>query len=170
MSIYLETNYAPVQGEVTAFDLPVIGELPKDLEGRYLRNGPNPIAEVNPLTHHWFTGDGMVHGIRLRGGRAEWYRNRYIGSDAVAEHFGRPISGPNWSGGGGGPNTNVGGFAGYRQIECGHLAMDGGVVGLKVHVHRTSSPSGFCTNAVAITPLWKHGAARRAQRQAELPR
>ena len=25
---------------------------------------------------HWFAGDGMVHGIRLRDGRAEWYRNR----------------------------------------------------------------------------------------------
>ena len=121
MSVYLETNFAPVSGEVTAFDLPVIGDLPLDLEGRYLRNGPNPIAEVNPLTHHWFLGDGMVHGIRLRGGKAEWYRNRYVGSDAVAEHFGRPISGPNWSGGATGANTNVGGFAGttWAMVEAG---------------------------------------------------
>ncbi len=126
MNMYLETNYAPVHGEVTAFDLPVIGELPRDLEGRYLRNGPNPIAEVNPLTHHWFTGDGMVHGIRLRGGSAEWYRNRYVGSNAVAEHLGRPISGPNWSGGGGGPNTNVGGFAGttWAMVEAGATPVE----------------------------------------------
>jgi len=67
-SIYLSGNYGPVTDEVTAFDLPVIGELPADLAGRYLRNGPNPIDRVDPKTHHWFMGDGMVHGIRLREG------------------------------------------------------------------------------------------------------
>ena len=36
---YLTGNYAPVREEVTAFDLLVIGELPTELEGRYLRNG-----------------------------------------------------------------------------------------------------------------------------------
>jgi 8'-apo-carotenoid 13,14-cleaving dioxygenase len=126
VSTYLETNFAPVKGEVTAFDLPVIGEIPKDLEGRYLRNGPNPIAEVDPRTHHWFLGDGMVHGIRLRGGKAEWYRNRYVGSDAVAENFGRPITGPNWSESPTGPNTNVGGFAGktWAMVEAGGTPVE----------------------------------------------
>src|SRR5688572_32712218 len=68
-SPYLSGNYGPVTDEVTAFDLPVIGELPTELDGRYLRNGPNPIGPVDPTTHHWFMGDGMVHGIRLRGGK-----------------------------------------------------------------------------------------------------
>ncbi|MBX6387151.1 MAG: carotenoid oxygenase family protein, partial [Microbispora sp.] len=27
---------------------------------------------------HWFVGHGMIHGIRLRDGRAEWYRNRWV--------------------------------------------------------------------------------------------
>ena len=75
---YLTGNYAPVSEEVTAFDLQIIGELPTELNGRYLRNGPNPMVNVDPATHHWFMGDGMVHGIRLREGRAEWYRNRYV--------------------------------------------------------------------------------------------
>ena len=79
-SAYLSGNYAPVTDEVTAFDLPVIGELPTELDGRYLRNGPNPLRVRDPATHHWFVGDGMVHGIRLRDGKAEWYRNRYVGS------------------------------------------------------------------------------------------
>jgi acetoacetate decarboxylase len=35
----------PLQHEVTAVDLPVIGELPVELSGRYLRNGPNPLTE-----------------------------------------------------------------------------------------------------------------------------
>ncbi|HEX6657100.1 MAG TPA: carotenoid oxygenase family protein, partial [Ilumatobacter sp.] len=61
-SPYLSGNYGPVTDEVTAFDLPVIGELPTELDGRYLRNGPNPMGPVDPKTHHWFVGDGMVHG------------------------------------------------------------------------------------------------------------
>ena len=34
MSIYLEDSKAPVEEEVTAFDLEVTGEIPKELEGR----------------------------------------------------------------------------------------------------------------------------------------
>src|SRR5688500_2915326 len=110
---YLSDNYAPVTEEVTAFDLPVIGELPTDLAGRYLRNGPNPLNAPDASTHHWFVGDGMVHGIRLRDGKAEWYRNRYVGSANVSATRGLPdIPGRNWNGSTLGPNTNVGGFAG----------------------------------------------------------
>ncbi len=121
MSVYLSANFAPVAEEITATDLPILGELPSQLNGRYLRNGPNPIEAPNPLTHHWFLGDAMVHGIRLRDGKAEWYRNRYVGSDNVAAKLGRPITGPNWSGSPTGPNTNVGGFAGttWAMVEAG---------------------------------------------------
>ena len=35
---------------------------PDHLDGRYLRNGPNPIAEIDPEIDHWFVGDGMVTG------------------------------------------------------------------------------------------------------------
>ena len=126
MNVYLSRNFAPIHEETTATDLAVIGELPKELNGRYLRNGPNPIADVDPLVHHWFLGDGMVHGIRLRDGRAEWYRSRYVGSDNVAAAFGRPISGPNWSEGPGGPNTNVGSFAGktWAMVEAGGTPVE----------------------------------------------
>jgi carotenoid cleavage dioxygenase len=126
-SRYLSENYAPVAEEVTAFDLPVIGELPTDLNGRYLRNGPNPIREVDPLTHHWFTGDGMVHGVRLRDGTAEWYRNRYVGSTSVTAARGLPdIGGRNWNSSPGGPNTNVGGFAGttWAMVEAGGCPVE----------------------------------------------
>ena len=69
-------HLAPVVDEITATDLPVEGALPPELSGRYLRNGPNPLPG-EPSTH-WFTGHGMVHGIRIRAGRAEWYRNRWV--------------------------------------------------------------------------------------------
>ena len=124
---YLAGNYAPVTEEVTATDLAVIGELPKELNGRYLRNGPNPMTEVDPSTHHWFLGDGMVHGIRLREGRAEWYRNRYVGSTSVTARRGQPdIPGRNWNNSGGGPNTNVGAFAGttWAMVEAGGCPVE----------------------------------------------
>jgi carotenoid cleavage oxygenase len=51
---------------------------------------PNPIAEVDPQSYHWFTGDGMVHGVRLREGMAQWYRNRWIRTPSVARQLGEP--------------------------------------------------------------------------------
>jgi 8'-apo-carotenoid 13,14-cleaving dioxygenase len=97
------------------------------LEGRYLRNGPNPVGAVDPATHHWFMGDGMVHGVRLRGGKAEWYRNRYVGSKALGAARGSgDVAGPNWNGSPTGPNTNVGGFAGttWAMVEAGGCPVE----------------------------------------------
>jgi carotenoid cleavage dioxygenase-like enzyme len=71
-------NYAPVTDELTEFDLPVEGAIPAGLDGWYLRNGPNP----RQATAHWFTGDGMIHGVRIEGGRAAWYRNRWVRTDS----------------------------------------------------------------------------------------
>lgn len=76
-------NYAPVADELTQYDLPVEGAIPAELNGWYLRNGPNP----RQTTAHWFTGDGMIHGIRLEGGRAAWYRNRWVRSDSFEQDF-----------------------------------------------------------------------------------
>jgi 8'-apo-carotenoid 13,14-cleaving dioxygenase len=115
---YLSGNYAPVAEERTVTNLEVVGRLPADLNGRYLRNGPNPLGEVDRATHHWFLGEGMVHGIRLSEGRAEWYRNRWVRSDAVATALGeslgdRVLAGPN--------NTHVIGHAGrtWALVEAG---------------------------------------------------
>ena len=64
---YLSGAFEPIHGEVTATDLPIIGELPAGLRGRYLRNGPNP--QFDPIArYHVFDGDGMVHGIDLADG------------------------------------------------------------------------------------------------------
>ena len=125
---YVEGNFAPVTEEVEARDLAVTGSIPTELVGRYLRNGPNPIGPVDMRTHHWFVGTGMVHGIRLRDGRAEWYRNRYVRGDAVAEAQGRePLPGPRHPFfGGGAPNTNVIGHAGatWALVEAGGLPVE----------------------------------------------
>ncbi|MYS42633.1 9-cis-epoxycarotenoid dioxygenase [Streptomyces sp. SID5998] len=72
---HLAGNYAPVTEELTAHHLPVTGTVPPGLTGWYLRNGPNP---ADAASGHWFFGDGMVHGVRLEGGRAVSYRNRWV--------------------------------------------------------------------------------------------
>src|SRR4029079_505084 len=84
--------------------------------------GPNPVTAPDPATYHWFTGTGMVHGIRLRDGRAEWYRNRWVRSKEVAATLGE-----DWAGGSVhadmdfAPNTNAIGFAGrtFAIVEAG---------------------------------------------------
>jgi len=86
---YLQDNFAPVREELTVTDLEVTGRLPQHLDGRYLRIGPNPVDE-RPEGHHWFLGDGMVHGVRIADGQAKWYRNRYVRSDRVAQALGEP--------------------------------------------------------------------------------
>jgi carotenoid cleavage dioxygenase-like enzyme len=80
---FQKDNYAPVTDELTAFDLPVDGAIPAELDGWYLRNGPNP----RQATAHWFTGDGMIHGVRIEGGRAAWYRNRWVRTDSFENDF-----------------------------------------------------------------------------------
>ncbi len=75
-SPYLAGNYAPVQTETVAADLTVIGELPADLEGVFVRTGSNPRFEPQGR-HHWFDGDGMLHAVEFGNGTAT-YRNRWI--------------------------------------------------------------------------------------------
>ena len=119
---YLTGNYAPVANEVTATELAVTGSLPEVLSGRYLRNGPNPLSAPEPSTYHWFIGDGMVHGIRLRDGRAEWYRNRWVRSAEIARALGEPVRpGPVHADMDFASNTNVIGHAGrtFAIVEAG---------------------------------------------------
>lgn len=82
---FLQGNYGPVHEEITADNLKIIGSLPRELDGMYVRNGPNP--QFPPAGgYHWFEGDGMLHGVRIRDGKAS-YRNRWVRTAAwQAEH------------------------------------------------------------------------------------
>ena len=72
---YLTGNFAPVRSE-DDFELEVVGEIPRRSAGAFYRNGPNP--QFEPRGHyHWFTGDGMIHGFFVEGGKVS-YRNRYV--------------------------------------------------------------------------------------------
>nr|WP_042182751.1 carotenoid oxygenase family protein [Kibdelosporangium sp. MJ126-NF4]CEL15186.1 Carotenoid oxygenase [Kibdelosporangium sp. MJ126-NF4]CTQ93218.1 Carotenoid oxygenase [Kibdelosporangium sp. MJ126-NF4] len=126
---FLAHNLAPVREERTVTELAVTGTIPDHLDGRYVRNGPNPAADLDPELYNWFMGDGMVHGVRLRDGRAEWYRNRWVrtpnlrsvlGESAVAHR--RHQAGFEFLG----ANTNVIGHAGrtLALIEGGSAAVE----------------------------------------------
>jgi carotenoid cleavage dioxygenase-like enzyme len=126
---FLQGPFAPVDKESTESALKVIGHLPTDLSGLYVRIGPNPLKAPNPKKYHWFSGDGMVHGIRLHDGQAQWYRNRYIGSKTVNKALGRPLIEGKTRGVFDTVNTNVFGHAGriWASVEAGPtpIQLDG---------------------------------------------
>lgn len=73
---YLTGAWTPLHEEVDATDLEVIGEIPTDLDGVYVRNTENPVHDA--IGHyHPFDGDGMLHAVEFSGGRAA-YRNRFV--------------------------------------------------------------------------------------------
>ncbi len=115
---YLADNFGPVSEEVTVTALETLGQIPAELNGRYLRNGPNPMAPVDFAKHHWFVGDGMVHGVRLGEGKAMWYRNRWVRSEAMVAALGEDPAGRVFAGSN---NTHVIGHAGrtFAIVESG---------------------------------------------------
>lgn len=167
---YLEGNFAPVAEETTLTELAVTGHLPEHLDGRYLRIGPNPIGTVDPASYHWFLGDGMVHGVRLRDGRAEWYRNRWVRSAGVARALGEDRKkGPTGGGFDFAANTNVIGHAGRTLaiVEAGATPYEltdeldtvgpsdfDGTLDAAYTAHPKRDPDTGELHAVAYSPLW----------------
>jgi carotenoid cleavage dioxygenase len=123
---FLAGNFSPIDDEVTARDLAVQGEIPRDLVGRLLRIGPNPVAPGE--NHHWFAGNGLVHGLRLREGRAEWYHSRLVRDDQVCDVKGWPrMPGPRFREDSSGlANTSVIGLGGktYAIVEGGGFPVE----------------------------------------------
>lgn len=122
---FLSGLNAPMDREYTLDNLVVTGTIPASLDGRYLRIGPNPIEAPAAATHHWFTGDGMVHGLRLKDGQALWYRNRWIRSTAVSQALGEaPAPGPRHRNDT--VNTNVVGHGGktWALVEAGGYPVE----------------------------------------------
>jgi carotenoid cleavage dioxygenase-like enzyme len=131
---YLAGNFAPVRSE-DDFDLEVAGEIPAGLSGALFRIGPNPQFEPRDPNHHWFVGDGMVHGFYLADGKAS-YRNRYVRTPKwQVEHaagrslfagFNPLLSDPSVAGKDSGvANTNIVWHAGrLMALEEGHAPFE----------------------------------------------
>jgi len=73
---YTQGAWTPNYDEYNATDMPVIGEIPHDIDGVYLRNTENPVHQAIGR-YHPFDGDGMIHMISFLDGKAE-YRNRFV--------------------------------------------------------------------------------------------
>ena len=80
---YLLGVYAPVEDELSTDELQVIGTIPTDLNGVYLRNGPNRQFAA-PGRYHMFDGDGMIHAAHFENGKVR-YQNRYVRTQAFRE-------------------------------------------------------------------------------------
>lgn len=171
---FLSGIHAPLREEFTLTDLAVSGAIPPELDGRYLRIGPNPITDPDPRAHHWFIGDGMAHGVRLGDGRAHWYRNRWVRSNAVSDALGearapgdrRPFSDN--------ANTNIVGIDGrtFAIVEAGggpielndeletvaHNPFDGtldGAYSAHPHVDPASGElHAICYDVMATANIW----------------
>ncbi len=79
----LGRGYQPVPAETDHTGLTVRGTLPSQLDGTFLRIGPHARGPHDPAVDHALS-DGMVHAIRLGGGRALSYRNRWLRTDAIS--------------------------------------------------------------------------------------
>ncbi|HET6951960.1 MAG TPA: carotenoid oxygenase family protein [Acidimicrobiales bacterium] len=168
---FLDGNFAPVSEELTSVDLPVTGRIPGELAGRLVRIGPNPRTAPDPATYHWFTGDGMVHGLRLDGGRARWYRNRWVGGGEVV-------------------NTHVIGVDGrtFAVVEAGNRPVEltdeletvgpcdfGGTLDGSFSAHTHADPTTGELHAVSYHWSWDHirhvvvGPDARVRRELHVP-
>ena len=79
----LDGNNAPVTKECFSDTMTVIGEVPKDLNGMYFRNGPNAYFQPD-WRYHAYDGDGMVHAVQFDQGKVT-YRNRWVQTQGLQE-------------------------------------------------------------------------------------
>ncbi|AKK29274.1 carotenoid oxygenase family protein [Mycobacterium sp. EPa45] len=92
---YRTGPWRPQTTEWRADDLLVVdGEIPTDLDGVYLRNTENPLHPALKA-YHPFDGDGMLHIVGFRDGKA-FYRNRFVRTDGFAAE--NAAGGPLWPG------------------------------------------------------------------------
>lgn len=134
---YRTGPWRPQTTEQRADDLEIIGDLPADLDGVYIRNTENPVHPALQGRYHPFDGDGMVHIVGFRDGTA-FYRNRFVQTDGfVAEQeAGRSL----WAGIAENPSRSERDGWGAR----GRM-KDGSSTDVTVH------------NGVALTSFWQCG-------------
>lgn len=75
-SPFLKGGFQPVHDELDLDNLEIEGTIPIELNGRYLRNGPNPYFKPYTYTYP-IDGDGLIHQITLSNGKAS-YKNRFV--------------------------------------------------------------------------------------------
>lgn len=131
----VKRNFAPVSDELAPENLAVsAGEIPTDLNGTYIRVGPNPYYK--PIgRYHWFSGDGMVHGVTLKDGKAA-YSNAWVKTNRLAmeKKAGYPVF------------ADMGDFRGVSGLF--HIMLD--KLKIKCGVIRKKHGSGTANTALAV--------------------
>jgi carotenoid cleavage dioxygenase len=91
--------------------LEVVGHIPHELNG--VSSGSAPIRSMSSTLVRrcditGFSGTGMAHGLRLRDGKADWFRSRFVlDRDAARVLSRKPIAGPSEGRRDGNVNTNL---------------------------------------------------------------
>jgi len=141
---YLNGAWEPVFDEIDATDMVVIGTIPIDIEGVYLRTSENPVHE--PLgRYHPFDGDGMIHSMHFKDGKAT-YCNRFVqtrGLQAETE-AGEAL----WSG------LAVHPILSKRPGECTHSGLkDASSTDVVVHAGKALSTFYQCGDGYQLDPV-----------------
>src|SRR5690242_6430573 len=134
---YRSGAWQPNLSEWDAVDLEVVGELPQDLEGVYLRNTENPVHPSIGL-YHPFDGDGMVHQLLISEGRAS-YRNRFIRTAGFLAE--QEAAGPLWTG--------------MLDMPANSIRPDGW--GARTRMKDASSTDVVVRNGQVLTSFWQCG-------------
>ncbi|MGV7207719.1 carotenoid oxygenase family protein [Oxalobacteraceae bacterium A2-2] len=75
--------FAGVEGDQSG-EAVVSGQLPRDLNGVYFRNGPGRFERDGERLHHWFDGDGYAQRWQIAGGKVS-HRGRFVRTQKFIE-------------------------------------------------------------------------------------
>ena len=103
------------------------GRIPDDLEGVYLRNGPNAAIMHHGDGIHVLDGDGMIHAVRVRDGSAS-FCSRFVKTSRFRQEqaAGRPLL-PKILGGMHGISGVARGFITVLRVALGLLDVSHGI-------------------------------------------
>ncbi|CAN5642682.1 carotenoid oxygenase family protein [soil metagenome] len=143
---YRTGAWRPQTTEHDVSGLKVIGELPDDLNGVYLRNTENPLHDALGR-YHPFDGDAMVHALHLHDGRAD-YRNRFVRTDGFEEELrcGHGL----WAGVTDNPAKSVG-TQGAARARAG--SKDASSTDITVHNGKALTSFYLCGDLYAMDPV-----------------